>query len=444
LKGLESELAAARSARSEGRTQELLSEIRKHKEEIRALTSRADDLVPSEKPVEEEAVLSFEGILGSTKGPVKKIIGLIEKVAQSDAPVLILGESGTGKELVARALHRKSPRAVKAFVAVNCGALSETLLESELFGHEKGAFTGAVGERAGRFERADGGTIFLDEIGEVTESFQVKLLRVLQEGEFERVGGSRTLRVDVRVLAATNRDLKQQIAERKFREDLYYRLNVLSVELPPLRERDTDLPVLINHFLRREGEELTLSRIVLESLKTYRWPGNIRELESVIKRGALLARAEGSSMITMKHVSDDIRAAAEAGSPLEERILQSMKEKRFSRRSVTETAEELGGLNRGTVAEYLRGEFLKAFHDHRFDKEATARFFSPSGDDDTTARVMKRLTDYLANIAEAVDRTRPWDKAGETVKPKMKNLPQQYHETVIQVASAFHRGDWEI
>jgi DNA-binding NtrC family response regulator len=218
----------------------------------------------------------------------------IALVAASRSTVLITGESGTGKELVARALHRNSPRAPGAFVAVNCGAITETLLESELFGHVKGSFTGATGDKRGLFEEANEGTIFLDEIGETSLAVQVKLLRVLQEGEMRRVGSARSLRVDVRVLAATNRDLEREVKEGRFREDLYYRLSVVTLRVPPLRERADDLPLLAAHALRQAREAgaraATISEEALATLNQYNWPGNVRELENTIAHAALYAR----------------------------------------------------------------------------------------------------------------------------------------------------------
>jgi two-component system NtrC family response regulator len=234
----------------------------------------------------------FSNMIGRSK-PMLRIYDLIGKVAYSKASVLITGPSGTGKELIAKAIHYESPRKNRPFISVNCGALTETLLESELFGHEKGAFTGAVALKKGRFELADGGTLFLDEIGEMPPSLQVKLLRVLQEMEFERVGGTRSLRVDVRVLSASNRNLKETVAEGRFREDLFYRLNVIHIEVPPLRERPEDIRLLVNHFIdkyrRTSGEEkIELSPEVWKAFYAYRWPGNVRELENVIERAVVL------------------------------------------------------------------------------------------------------------------------------------------------------------
>ncbi len=237
-----------------------------------------------------------EGIIGES-GQVQEVLSLVRRVAPSDATVLIRGESGTGKELIAKAIHHASPRASGPLVKVNCAALAETLLESELFGHERGAFTGAVSARKGRFELADGGSLFLDEIGDLPAHLQVKLLRVLQEREFERVGSSRPIPVNVRLLAATHRNLEVLIRDGRFRDDLYYRINVVTIALPPLRERREDLPLLIDHFVRLFSEKNAksirgFSRDAREALLRYDYPGNVRELENLIERAVVLTRDE--------------------------------------------------------------------------------------------------------------------------------------------------------
>jgi transcriptional regulator with GAF, ATPase, and Fis domain len=238
----------------------------------------------------------FEEIVG-TSPALKNVLSRISKVAPSDSTVLITGETGTGKELVARAIHRRSERASRAFVSVNCAAIPRDLIASELFGHEKGAFTGATQQRLGRFELANGGTLFLDEVGELPAETQIALLRVLQEHEFERIGGNRRIRTDVRVIAATNRDLHAAIAARTFRSDLFYRLNVFPMETPSLRDRRADIPLLVEYFIdryaRKAGKKIRrVSKKTLELLQSYAWPGNIRELQNVIERSMILCETE--------------------------------------------------------------------------------------------------------------------------------------------------------
>jgi two-component system response regulator HydG len=256
------------------------------------------DLIEQNKALKKQLEdIRAKGQMIGASPAFRRMLTLVDQIADSSATILIQGESGAGKELVARTIHERSGRRAGPFVAVNCAALPETLLESELFGYEKGAFTGAIARKAGRFERADGGTLFLDEIGDVNLAVQVKLLRVFQEGEFERLGGTRTLQVDVRIVAATNQDLPEMVKEKRFREDLYYRLNVISVRVPPLRERPEDVRVLAQHYLRvyaaKNGRKLEgFSNEALERLESYAWPGNVRELENLIERTVLLARKD--------------------------------------------------------------------------------------------------------------------------------------------------------
>jgi transcriptional regulator with GAF, ATPase, and Fis domain len=264
-----------------------------------------------------KAAHNFEQIIGRSPA-LMDVLAHVGRVAPTDASVLVTGETGTGKELIARAVHSASPRRDKPLIKVNCAALPAGLVESELFGHEKGAFTGAIARRQGRFELADGGTIFLDEIGELPAEAQVKLLRVLQEREFDRVGGTAPIRVDVRVIAATNRDLLQEVRGKHFREDLYYRLNVFPVRLPPLRERRDDIPLLVhflvNKFAPRVGKRLDgVSRETMRRLQEYPWPGNVRELENVLERAVILATGA-----TLEVAPDLLPAPAKPG-PAEER-----------------------------------------------------------------------------------------------------------------------------
>ncbi len=283
--------------------------------------------------------LRFDNIVGNSPA-IQEVFNVIEQVAPTKASVLITGESGTGKELVAQAIHENSPRSHAPFVKLHCAALAETILESELFGHEKGSFTGAVGRREGRFKQADGGTLFLDEIGEISPSIQVKLLRFLQERAFERVGGNETLKVDVRIIAATNRDLAGEVAAGKFREDLFYRLNVVNIEMPPLRARPSDLLPLANHFLERfareNGKEIEgFSDDAIERITTYRWPGNIRELENVIERAVVMC---DSPKLSAKHLPAGVGAAPRGAVRIPGSTLAEIE-----RHSILTTLEACGG-----------------------------------------------------------------------------------------------------
>jgi two-component system response regulator AtoC len=267
------------------------------------------------KPVDAREALAIDAQIVGSAPTMISVYKTVAQVAPTTATVLIAGESGTGKELVARAIHAKSPRSTKPFVAVNCAALPESILESELFGHERGSFTGATGTKRGLFEEANGGTLFLDEIGEISPKMQVQLLRVLQEGEIRRVGASDTIKVDVRVVAATNRDLKAELAAGRFREDLFFRLQVVTVRVPPLRERKGDIPMLVRHFLARHSERLgrPVPRVapeVIEVLDSYDFPGNVRELSHIVERAMLIAR-EG--VITAADLPGEVTRTWQAG-----------------------------------------------------------------------------------------------------------------------------------
>jgi two-component system response regulator AtoC len=276
----------------------------------------------------------FENIIARSPR-MQQVVEIIKVVAKSNATVLITGETGTGKELVARAIHAQSYRKDKPFVAVSCAALPESLLESELFGHEKGSFTGAHAQKKGKFEVANRGTLFLDEIGEMSANIQVHLLRVLEEKEFNRVGGNEPIKVDVRVISATNRDMKQAVANGQFREDLYYRLNVVNIELPPLRERTEDIPLLAQHFLKKysaenQKEVTDFSPEVTDFLLKYEWPGNVRELENAIERAVILAKGAHIEIADLPKENLVLVRSAPAGKDLEEveknHILNILKE----------------------------------------------------------------------------------------------------------------------
>ena len=309
-----------------------------------------------------EQPASFDSLVGAESG-LRSAVGLVRKVLDGDTSVLVLGETGTGKELFARLIHANGPRRAKPFVAQSCGALPDSLLESELFGHTRGAFTGAVGERKGLFEEADHGTIFLDEVGETSPAMQLRLLRVLQEGEVRRVGGSSTRRVDVRVIAATNADLEAEVAAGRFRRDLYYRLNVFPINLPPLRERTEDVPALAEHFLRQACRRArravpSVGPEALRLLRAYPWPGNVRELENEIERAVALA--EDGRPLGPAHLSERIGAGAapapairtlnEAVEALKRRMIEDALRECGSK---TRAAEQLG-LTRQSLQQMLR------------------------------------------------------------------------------------------
>jgi two-component system response regulator HydG len=289
----------------------------------------------------------FSRIIGKS-AKMHELFDMLATVAPTEATVLLLGESGTGKEIIANAIHQNSQRKERPYVKVNCAALPETLLESELFGHEKGAFTGAIEKKKGRFERADGGTIFLDEIGEMSLTTQTKILRVLQEREFEPVGGTKTVKVDVRIIAATNKNLEEEVKKGKFREDLFYRINVVPLTIPPLRERTEDIPLLSAHFLRLYGEKNKrmlkgFADGVLDALMNYEWPGNVRELENIIERTVIMSRGD---TITFADLPPAIAGAHETARNTSPAI--SLKE--MERETITKTLQQTGGNRTKTAA----------------------------------------------------------------------------------------------
>ena len=309
---------------------------------------------------ERKAKFPFRDIIGKTPR-IRQIFDLVDVVKDTDSTVLITGESGTGKGLFARAIHDLSPRREGPFVKVNCAALTETLLESELFGHVKGAFTGAIADKVGRFEAADGGTIFLDEIGDVSPAVQVKLLRVLQERDFERVGSSKTQSADVRVIAATNRVLKNAMSEGRFREDLFYRLNVIPIVVPPLRERREDIPLLSDHILKRlrsRGLERVraISPEAMRRLMDYQWPGNVRELENVLERGTVCARGP---VLAVEDLPEEVR---ESGRP------RQAEDSSVSPRTAPTSAPTAGADRQAAEREAI----VRALEEHRWNRGETA------------------------------------------------------------------------
>lgn len=387
----------------------------------------------------------FSGIIHAPGSKLTEVLELISRIRSDDIPVLIEGDTGTGKEMIARAIHRTSQRKNKPFVAVNCGALPETLLESELFGHEKGSFTGAQSQRRGRFEIANGGTIFLDEITETSPAFQSKLLRVLQEGTFERVGGEKTLKVDVRVIAACNRNLQSEMEKGNFRPDLFYRLNGFPLKLPSLRERVEDIPLLTGHFLEKHAPSsvMQLSDQAVEILQHYHWPGNVRELENAIRRAVILARSENRDIIRSGDLPPEIaqqgapQISAEMYKPLEEQILEALRSFKFSRSAIVETAKALGNRDRGTITEYLRGICFEELVKAGYDIGNAARSVAGTSEEKVVAKVRKKMEDYLNNLYPLPEISSAAEELDTASFSQFKGLPKKYHSYLMDIIVHF-------
>lgn len=414
----------------------LLSEkIEELKEYIEKLKENKDDqnaAIALEIKQEE----NFFGLVFKSN-QMKSIVELIKKAAPTDASILITGESGTGKELAARAIHSLSNRINNKFIAVNCAALTESLLESELFGHVKGAFTGAIAHKTGKFEAADKGTIFLDEIGETSENFQVKLLRVLQSGEYDKVGSVKAEIADVRVISATNKDLKQLLKEKLFREDLFYRLNVININLPSLRERKEDIESIARYFCNSNQKKYQLSKAVVNALKDYDWPGNVRELESAIKRAAVFCDSSGRNLIQLNDLPDEIVKNVKLN--FEDIVIESLRNKKFSHTAINEIAKEIGNVSRTLVAENFRGLSLKILVKNNFDLMKTILAIANNNDEEVISRVKSKLDTWLSNIRKDVElhKTLSFDELKIQLNSKYKNLPQKYHDYLDEVIKNF-------
>jgi len=377
------------------------------KEEILKLERELSDMQTNILPNTQVKKIQVADIVYSETSKMANVLQLVAKVGKDDIPVLITGETGTGKEVVARAIHDVSNRKEKPFVAINCGSLPETLLESELFGHEKGSFTGAHAQRKGRFELADGGTIFLDEITETTPKFQTRLLRVLQEGTFERLGGERTLKVDVRVIAASNKNLHDEIEKNNFRSDLFYRLNGFPINLPPLRERTEDIPLLADFFVKKYPYDpvSSISNRVMEILQNYRWQGNVRELENVVRRAALLAQSEGRKIIRENDLPEEItqQELKVDYASFEDQILEVMRSLKFSHSAISQTAKTLGNRDRGTITEHFRGICFEQLVKSGFDVEKAATAIAGTDEKIVIEKVKNKIEGYLNNVRNSID-----------------------------------------
>lgn len=416
-------------------SESLLEKIRMIKTDINKLKEKEEDkhaVVINNK----DEVFNFFGIIYRTK-IMANIIDLIKRTAPEEASILILGESGTGKELAAKAVHELSGRKNENFITVNCGALSETLLESELFGHVKGAFTGAVSDKIGRFEAANKGTIFLDEIAETSEKFQVKLLRVLQTGDFEKVGSSKSFHTDVRIIAATNKNIEADVREKKFREDLYYRLNVIKIELPPLRERKEDIQIIAQYFLINENKDMQFSKAAIDALNNYQWNGNIRELEGVIKRAAIFAKSSERKLIQITDLPDEIVKNIKFN--FEDLVLDSLRNKSFSHSSINESAKELGNVNRNLISENFRGISFRIYVENKYDFEKTAKIIAGTEDEETIHRVSNKLRIFLNNVEKDTKNLKgiSFEEVKIKFNSKYKNLPQKFHFYLDEIIKNF-------
>jgi len=392
--------------------------------------------------------IEFPEFIYSANSKMAEVLQLVATVSSADIPVLIMGETGTGKEMIARAIHNSSKRKIAPFVAINCGALPETLLESELFGHEKGSFTGAQSRRRGRFELANGGTIFLDEITETSPAFQTRLLRVLQESSFERLGGEQTIKVDVRVIAATNKDLQSEMEKDRFRSDLFYRLNGFPITLPPLRERQEDIPLLAMHFLKKHGYQsiTAFSDRTMEILQIYQWRGNVRELENVIRRAAILTQSAKRNIIRESDLPEEILKSKPFPQnqaeflPIEDQVLTMLRQLEFSRSAITQTAKSLGNKDRGTITEYFRGICFEVLVNSDFNIDRTAREIADSDNQEIIERVKNKITEYINNIQHTLTDYDELEYTSDKLPPAFKGLPKKYHNYLHDVIKHFMKS----
>jgi transcriptional regulator with GAF, ATPase, and Fis domain/CHASE2 domain-containing sensor protein len=400
-------------------------ELEKKEGDIKKLENELLDMSENTKQPPQKHQHIYLNVIHAAGSPMSTVLQLVQKVAPADIPVLISGETGTGKEIISRAIHTSGGRKDKPFIAVNCGALSETLLESELFGHEKGAFTGATARRLGRFELADKGTLFLDEITETSANFQAKLLRVLQEGTFERLGGEKTINVNVRIIAASSKSIIDHVNENQFREDLYYRLNGFAIELPPLRDRDDDIPLLAKHFLiQYDYEKTAISKAAMEHMQKYHWPGNVRELENAVRRAAILSQSEGRDLIREVDLPETIKTDTKSTVSFltfEEQVLESLRTFNFSHSSISQTAKALGNKDRGTITDYLRGICFEQLVYADFDKHRAAINVAGTDNIGIVARVEAKIENYLSSVKLS------------SRAAALKGLPKRFHEFLDKV-----------
>jgi DNA-binding NtrC family response regulator len=355
-------------------------------------------------PANDSQIVNSANIIHHPKSPLADILKKASQIAESSMPVLLTGESGTGKEKLAQFIHQQSARKEQPFIAVNCSSLNDSLIESELFGHEQGSFTGAIKTKIGRFELANGGTLFLDEIAETSSSFQAKILRVLQEGVVERVGGTKEIKVDVRIIAATNKNLKELTKKGTFREDLFYRLHGFELEIPALRERREDIEVLFRHFLYEQDPTLSYSTQLVDWLKEQRWQGNVRQLQSAVQRAVLNARMYSRAFIVPKDFELGMQPNAdpmEEGKKIAENVLESLRSYRFDHKSIAKTSADLA-LHRSTVTEYLRGWVIHFLLHHHGDEQKVFVALQGSVAVEESERYQERIRAYIESIRTVI------------------------------------------
>ena len=403
-------------------------------DEVRALQYKLQFYENLERQAAQQAMPSDEArMVFHPESPLGSLLRKARQVATTDVPVLLMGESGTGKEMLAHFIHEHSPRADRPFVAVNCAAFNENLIESELFGHEAGAFTGARRRKTGRFERADGGTLFLDEIAETKPAFQVRLLRVLQEGIFERVGGTEPIHVSVRVIAATNQELETAIREGRFREDLFYRLNGMTLALPALRDRPKDVAVLFRTFLAETNAALRVAPALLDWLCAQPWPGNVRELKAATDRAAINAAVKGRSFLLPDdfELKDVVPIASDDSVSQAAEVLDALRRHQFAHRSIAHAAAELS-LHRVTVTEYLRGWVIHYMADHDLNRAAVYEALRGYAEVSERVRFERRIDQYIKTIHERIEQGLD---AGETTSEirmgRFKNTPAAFRSDLI-------------
>ncbi len=420
-------IAPTQQAKIESKSEESRSRGTQQSEDLRYRLEFYEHLSHRLPPELPQVLPDAEDIYFAPNSPMVTILTKAEQVAKREIPILILGESGVGKEKLAQFIHRRSERREKAFIAINCGALNENLIESELFGYEAGAFTGATKAKAGRFEQADGGTLFLDEIGETSLAFQVKLLRVLQEGTFERVGGTKTIRVSVRIIAATHQSLEELIAEKRFREDLFYRLNGFSLTVPPLRERPMDIEVLFTHFLHHINPNVKISDALLEWLKAQAWRGNVRELKAATERAVLNAALYRRDFLLPEdfELKESAPRYSLKSDALAEKILQALRQHEFKHRAISAVAAELG-LHRATVTEYLRGWIIHFYNQSELLDEVCEKLRGtlPLKDE---GQFRERIKTYIDGVLEKIQLGIDAREPDEVIRTqRFRNLPSTF------------------